>query len=147
MDHAPEVDADHPLPRRERHLPRQPAAADAGVVAEHVHAAEARDGGVGERLHLRGVGHVGDDAFDLGARLAQLGDRVVERGRFDVTDDDPGAFGREPTGQREPDPARAARDDRDFSVEILHGRMLTRPGRAGSSRAIVAPISSGSGRA
>ncbi len=59
-----------------------------------------RDRGVGERLHLRGVGHVGDDAIDLGTGVAQLVDRDIERVLLDVTDDDPHALGGEPAGER-----------------------------------------------
>ncbi len=63
---------------------------------------------------------------------AQRRDRLAKRVGLDVADDDPGALGREPPGERVPDAARAASDDRDFAGEILHGRMLT-PGRAVSA--------------
>ena len=43
VDDAPEVHAEHPLPVGLSRLPRQPARADAGVVAEDVHAAERVD--------------------------------------------------------------------------------------------------------
>ena len=69
-------------------LPRQSAAPDARVVADDVDAAEAGDRRVGEGLHLRGVAHVRDDTLDLDTGARQFGDRGVERGDLDVTDDD-----------------------------------------------------------
>ena len=61
-------------------------------------AAEPRDRGVGERLHLRGIAHVGDDALDLDARRRELRDGGVERGDFDVTDDDAASLPRRSAG-------------------------------------------------
>ena len=56
------------------------------------------------------------------ARRLELRDRVVERGRLDVAEDDLHALGGEGGRERETDPARAARDDRDPAVELLHAQ-------------------------
>ena len=81
VDHAPQVDADHPLPRRERHLPRQAAAAHARVVAE----ARARRRSARPRRRpapaSARVGHVGDDALDLRARGLELADGLARARR------------------------------------------------------------------
>ena len=59
VDHAPEVDAQHPLPVAVGGALEAAPGRDAGVVAEHVDAAERLAGALGERLHLAEVGDVG----------------------------------------------------------------------------------------
>ncbi len=120
VDHAPQVHPEHPLPGRERGLPRQSAAADARVVAEDVHAAEPLDRRVGQRLHLRGIGDVGEHPIDLGAGV-QLRHRSFQRVGLHIAEHDVRTFRGEPLRERESDPAGSAGDDRDFSLEILHG--------------------------
>ena len=50
----------------------RPARADAGVVADHVHLAERRDGRLGRRLHRLAAGDVGDHALGADLPLAQI---------------------------------------------------------------------------
>ena len=58
--------------------------------------------------------------IDLGARVAQLGDRLVERGRLDVAEDDLHALGREaPTPSASPMPLAPPVTTATFA--ILHG--------------------------
>jgi hypothetical protein len=61
MQHAVEVDAEHPVPILARHVPDPVAAesaAHAGVVAQHVNAAPAIECLVGEPFHFGLVHHV-----------------------------------------------------------------------------------------
>ena len=81
-DHAPrdepralEVDVEHRVPLVLGQLVRQPVGADAGVVEQHVDAAEALDRRVDGGAHGRVVAHVGDAATQraaLGARASDV---------------------------------------------------------------------------
>ena len=89
VDHAPEVHAQHPRPRRQRSEPRVGARHHARVVAHHVHGAEAFDRGRGERLHRRLVAHVGANRERVHAARADLlggrrETRVVDVGEHHV---------------------------------------------------------------
>ena len=71
VDHAPEIDAEHPLPRRERLVPcREPAATNARVVAHDVIRAEAFERSGTQRFDRRGIGDVGGHREHLGALVA-----------------------------------------------------------------------------
>ena len=65
--------------------------------------------------------NVGLDGDDVAASGSQLGGGVIERGLFDVSEDDVHALGRE--GVREPaaDAAGGAGDDGCLTCEVFHG--------------------------
>ena len=62
VDHAEQVDTEHPPPLLERDGPAQPSPAHAGVVAHHVDGAVFGQRRVAQPLDLRRVGHVGRHA-------------------------------------------------------------------------------------
>ena len=118
-------------------------ATDAGVVVEHVEAAEFAD-----RLLAGGLHRVlfGDIDLQCGARAAALGDGgggVLRGGLVEVDAHDTRALGGE--SQRRGSSYSRARpgDERDLPLEPVHERP---PGRGGGTRAIVgAPRSAASG--
>ena len=90
MHDAPQVDVDDPGPVLEALLPgRQPRADDAGVVAQHVHPAEAVEHGVAKAQHRIGIGDVDSDIqhVDVVRRANLLGGHS-QRLDLDVGNDD-----------------------------------------------------------
>jgi hypothetical protein len=121
VDHAPEIHTHHPLPVGQRVLVDGADHRDAGVVADHVGSAERGVGLAGEPLDVLGAGDI-DSQGQHGGRLdPHRGRGGVEGSRLDVGHDDLHALGGEPLGERQPDPARGARDDCDPVSESLHG--------------------------
>ena len=92
VEHAPEVDAEHPLPVRQRLVGDASERRHPGVVAEDVDAAVALPDRVRERFHRLRIADVGDVTVRFGARRAQLADRAIERRALDVGEDDREAF-------------------------------------------------------
>ena len=146
--HGPgEVHVHHAAPLRHGHRRGGGAVDDAGIVDQHVDAAEPRQR---SREHRRGGGLVGDigverhmscvpGSFDRG----QQGDRLSRGfGRAAMVDEDPRALGREPDGDRPSDAAGRAGHQRDLAVEP---RALRRPvaGRAPRCRHSVHPTPAG----
>ena len=128
-----EVDVDHDVPLVLGHREAHPVAEDAGVVHQHVHAAERVDG---LRDQMLGAGPRGD-VVEVGHRLATgLGDLVdhLRRRRFvgtltrgrpaQVVHHDLGALGRQQQRLGATDAAARARDDRDLAVEQPHASPL-----------------------
>ena len=110
---AAEVHRERLVPRFGRELPEGLGQRVGGVVHDDVDAAEAVDGRVDERLQRVELAHVGGDADRLAAHglqeLLGLGAGVGLAAR----DRDLGAGRDEALGDRAPDAARAAGDDRD----------------------------------
>ena len=92
VDHAPQAHVHHPFPVDELLVADEPSPADAGVVAHHVHCAEAVDGGLRQRTHRVGIGDVGDDAERLDAVVGDLGLGGTQRLLFDVGEHHVGAL-------------------------------------------------------
>ena len=89
-----------------------------------------------ERLHRRLVAHVGADGERVDAARADLLGGGREPGLVDVGEHHVHTRRREPIRQREPDPARRARDDRDLARLELH---LLLPACASSDLLLVRP--------
>ena len=88
------------------------------LLHDDVHAAEPVDRGrVGERLHLRGVGHVGDDAVTSAPDAASFATASSSAGASTSPMHDLHALGRERRREPEPDAARAPGDDRNPPVQ------------------------------
>ena len=93
---------------------RQRGRHDAGVVDQHVDAAEGRFGRIEQRLHVARIGHVGLDC-DGGAAVGKHAchQLVCRRLAAGVIDDDLHAVARQAAGDGRADAARGARDDGD----------------------------------
>jgi hypothetical protein len=120
VHHAPEVHAHHPLPRRQRAEPGVGAGGHPGVVADHVHGAEAVERALHELGHLRLLAHVAPDRQRLHAvglhPVGRQGEGVLLHvGHHDVQP----ALG-EPLGQCEPDAAPGPGDHGHLSLGELH---------------------------
>ena len=121
VEHAPEVDAERPVPTRLRDLPHQAAAAaHPCVVADDVRGAEVPVRAGREVDHLILDRHVGHDVEHIGAAGAQLLGRLGESCRFDVREHDLHALGGERLGETEPDPARPARHHCHLAAQLVH---------------------------
>src|SRR5882724_44691 len=119
---APEVDVHGVLPVGVRRGAELAHGGDAGVVAHDVHGAEAPLGCVGERAHALERGHVGRHGEHLGAALAERGGHPLHCRPIDVGEHDVRAARSEGARHRCADPAAAAGDDGDPSLEGVHGR-------------------------
>ena len=91
-----------------------PMPADAGVVAQDVRGAEPLDREFGERGDVGLRGGVADARRDVAAVLGQPRRHLGEPRLVDVGQHHVHALGDEPLGQRQPDTARRAGDDRDL---------------------------------
>ena len=111
VDHALQVDAEHPVPVVEGALVERAAGADAGVVAHQVHVAETILGAAGGVLHRVAVGDVELERQHLGAARFELGCRGGERLGLDVGEHDAHSLAGEDARHAEADAARAAGDE------------------------------------
>jgi hypothetical protein len=117
QEHRRDVDVHHLLPFPERDLGERPhleRGVEARVVDEHVEAATPRERLVDEPRDLRLVGDVGGEAHPVRVRRGRL------LGAAQVGDDDPGALGSEPVGDRPADPLRRSGDDGDLPLKLRH---------------------------
>ena len=121
-----QVDVDHRVELLERHLLQPRVAGDAGVVDQHVDAAELRLDGGDHRVDRLAVGDVDREARRLRARLAALRDRGVHRLGLHVADDDDGAFAGELECCCQADALGSAGDDRDLVLESHGGVAFSR---------------------
>ena len=105
---------------------RDPGAQDAGDVGEHVEPPVTLDDLVDERGREVTIGHVTDRRRHFVARPPPPSPRVLRSwsrpARVDVDGDDRGALGCESHHRGLADAGSGAGDDRDPSVEALHGR-------------------------
>ena len=123
-EHGVQVRRQHAAPLRKRELLEGRVRVDARVVDEHVDAPVHRDDavdGAANRLLDGDVDRLRGGVRALRAKLVR-GPRSALG--VPVEDDDAGSLPRKPAGDREPDPARCAGDDRDLAVECSHGCTL-----------------------
>ena len=113
VDDPPEVHVEDPPPGVNR-AEHRAAGLDAGVVHQHVGAAEAVGHRAFERLDRRAVRHVGVEGQDLGRALGPHGrSRIVEKRAPDVDEDDAHAPAGEFLRRGEADARGASGDDGD----------------------------------
>ncbi|MCY1548430.1 hypothetical protein D9M68_845390 [compost metagenome] len=79
VDHAVEVDAEHPFPVLQRVFPEQSPGAHAGIVEQQVDLPERFHRGVSQRLHLLGARHVGAQADHRHVARLEFGHGRVQR--------------------------------------------------------------------
>ena len=125
MDHAHQVDAEHPLPFAVGLIPARPdVTRDPRVVADDVHRAEPFPSCARERVDGTGIGDIRRDAQHLGPGGLMLRDRAFERDGIDVGEDQSHPLGGEASRQRRADPSGPARDHRDLPVQLLHAHSV-----------------------
>ena len=117
------VDRHHPVEELGRGVEDGAAIGEAGGIDQNVDAAE---GLVGRRDHGPAVlhrGEVGGDEVHRHAGVAgdRGGDRIALFAVAPARDDAGGPRLREDAGDRRAEPLRAAGNDRDLSVETIHG--------------------------
>ena len=128
VDHAPQVHAEHPLEVAQRQLAeRQPTAADAGVVAHHVHRAEAIERPRRERLDLARTPTCRSVRRSRRHPSAASSSTAAWSGvALDVGHHDPHPLGGEPLRHPETDPRRGAGDDGDLAARAPRIRLSSR---------------------
>ena len=91
---------------------------DAGVGDQHVEAGVRRHRGLHDASGVGVLGHVADDAGDLGAELAvDLRGHAPQTRGVDVVHDEPRTLGCEPHRRRPADARRGTSDDRHLALQ------------------------------
>ena len=104
---AHEVDVEHPSPGVERDVVDAAAAADTGIVADHMDISERLVRRLGRMLEADRIGNVTGNAAHLRPKIAQALDGGGQRVRLDIGEHDLHARLRKGPAEREPDAARA----------------------------------------
>jgi len=112
QEHAGEVQVQQLLPRLERVLRHRRSPGRAGVVDEDVAVAQLAERSVDEGDHRLGLAQIRGNRVRAHALLGEMGDRFVQFGLFSRGEHDLGAHLAERLGDLQPQPARAAGDDR-----------------------------------
>ena len=81
VQHAHQVDVEHPSPVVERDVVDAAAGGDAGIVADHMDISERLEGRLGRALDAGGIGDVAGDAAHVGPDIAQAFDGRCQRAR------------------------------------------------------------------
>ena len=131
-----DVDRHALAPALERHLRQRLDDADAGIVHQHVEAAEAVDDGRDRGLPIGFLGDVEGDEHRLRAALRQLGRERLASRRVDIGQRDRRAFRRERAGAGLADALRGTGDERDAALQSSCHPMLPRWSVADRGRAV-----------
>src|SRR5258706_3114950 len=118
VDHAPEIDAENPLPVAYARLPRRAERRDARVVAHQMRAAQLGIDLLRERFHFQRFGHIQLHRQRIDAPALYRGEHFVQVA--DVAEGDVHAFIGEGERHRAAEAARRAGDGGHFSLELLH---------------------------
>ena len=137
VEHAVQVDVEHPVPTRVVGLEVGARCADPRVVHQHVGAPELGVDPISERGHRLPLGDVDRHRDGIAAVRDDAGGHGLGGVEPVVGDDDGHAFACEPFGDGLPDPAARTGDDRDLAPELFHRGSLSDPTNAklGVSRA------------
>ena len=129
VDRAPQVDVDDPAPVLEADVVGRGRDADAGVVAQHVHGAEAIEGGLRPAPRPTRASTRRSSADGLGATFVQLGDRGVEHRLSRSASTRLMPADGERSRHAPPDAARSTRHHRDSTVRLHAATVASDPGR------------------
>ena len=121
MQHAHQVDVDHPAPVVERDVIDAAAGGDAGIVADHMDVAERREGGLRRALDAGGVRDVAGAALDVGRDLAQAFDGFTQRIGLDIGDHHLHAGAGKSPRHRKPYPSGPAGHEGRLAGKLTHG--------------------------
>ena len=126
VQHAHQVDVDHPAPVVERDMVDAAAGGDAGIVADHMDVAEPLERRLRGALDAFGIGDVADGAVDVGRDLAQAFDRRAKRICLDIGNHHLHAGLRERAGHRKPNSAGPAGHKGRLAGKLTHDRIPPR---------------------
>ncbi|KAF4530878.1 hypothetical protein B566_EDAN018918 [Ephemera danica] len=118
VEHAAQVDVDHRIELRQRHLLQPRVAGDAGVVHQHVDAAEALLDCGHHGIDRGAVGDVDDIALGLHTQAAALRHHGINGGGIHVAHRHVRTFGGELDGGGRANALRRAGDDGDLLLEL-----------------------------
>src|SRR6202035_5739187 len=120
VNHAHQVDVEHPAPIVERDAVEAAAGGDPGIVADHMDLAEGLKGGVRGALDACGIGDVADDAAYVRREIVQALDGGRQRIGFDIREHHLHAALRKGPAEREPDAAGAAGHECRLAGDLPH---------------------------
>ncbi len=120
VEDAAQVHVDHLVELLQRHFLQARVLGDAGVVDQHVDAAELVFDLADHGVDHGALGHVHHIAHRLGAQGLALFDGFVDAGLLDVADDDGGAFFCELEGGGQAYALGGAGDEADLVLESWH---------------------------
>ncbi len=123
-DHAPHIDVDGPAPVLLAGGLGAAAGTDPRIVDEHMDLAEGIDGLLGGGKHRIPPGHVGHHARDIAALGLEFGDRLVERGFFDIAQHHFHAGGGKRARHAEAHAAGGTGDEGHFTCYVFHADFL-----------------------
>ena len=124
VDGTPQIDVDDEAPIVVAGLGDRARVGDARVVEHHVHVVEHPERLIGEVHDVVELADVADHAVHVDPVVAQVCDRIVQRGLVDVRQHQAGTAARELFGGGETDSARSAGDDCCAPVVTVHGADL-----------------------
>ena len=123
-EHAAQVDLDDPVPVLGRDVEERFAPGDAGVVGEHVDAAQ-RSGSVGHQpVDVLDLADVADGAADRW--VVELAERFSDTFRLVAAQVHSSAFLEKTSRSGQPDAATAPGDEDTLAPKALHGRITAR---------------------
>jgi phosphoglycolate phosphatase len=120
VDHAHQVDVDHPAPIVDRDMVDAAACGDTGIIAEDVDFAEGGKGRVGGAFDLIGIGDITGNAANTIAVPGEAFQCLVQRPLLDIGQYHLHALIRKGLRHREANTGRPSGDEGCFSLEFLH---------------------------
>ena len=122
VEHAHQVDVDHPSPIIQRDVVDAAAGSDTGIVAHHMHMPERVECGLRRALDACGVGDIADGAANVRGDFLQAFDRGLQRIRLDIGQHHFHAgLGKRPA-ERKSDACGSAGHKGRLAGEFSHGR-------------------------
>ena len=125
MQHAHQIDVEHPTPIVERDVVDAAGGRDAGIVADHMDVAERLDRLLGRAIDTGGIGDVAEHAAHLRPDIVQALDGVRERLALDIGQHHLHAGLRKGAAERKTDAAGAAGYECRLAGELAHDGLLT----------------------
>jgi hypothetical protein len=122
VEHAHQVDVDHPSPVVERDVVDAAAGGHTRIVANDMHVPERIEGGLRRAFDACGIGDIADGAANFRRDLQETFDGGLQRVRLDVGQHHLHALPGERARHRKSDAAGPAGHEGRFSGEFSHGR-------------------------
>jgi len=122
VEHAHQVDIDHPTPIIQRDVVDAAAGSDTGIVADHMHIPEGVECSLGCALDACRVGYIADGAADVGGDFLQAFDGGLQRIRLDIGQHHLHAGSSKRPAERQSDACGSAGHKGCLARKLSHGR-------------------------
>jgi len=120
VQHAQQIDVDHPAPIVEREGLDAAGGRDAGIVADHMDVAECIECRLRRARDAVGIGDIAGDAAHIRRDLAQAFDGRIKRAGLDIGQQHLHAGRSKRAAEREADAGGAARNESRPAAEVAH---------------------------